>query len=107
MRILLFSLLMAAFYPAFAANPTDDATQLNRSFNLTSGSNAMATEPPPEPPKGSMCGIYMMSQSSLNGYMDCKGHNPRYSCPTGYKRATLGYFEAGGGDRNISMCVKR
>ncbi len=57
-------------------------------------------------PSGSQCGIYMMSGGSLNGYKQCQGHNPRSSCPSGFSRATLGYFEAGGGDRNFTTCMK-
>ena len=57
-------------------------------------------------PASSHCGINMVTQSTLRGYKDCQGHNPAKSCPSGFSRADLGYFEAGKGDRNFSTCVK-
>jgi len=57
-------------------------------------------------PAGSQCGIYMMTQNALHGYKDCQGYNPSISCPSGFTRAHLGYFEAGKGTRNFSTCMK-
>lgn len=58
-------------------------------------------------PSGTQCGIYMMTGGSVRAYTSCQGYNPRYSCPAGYSRSDLGYFEAGGGDRKYATCLKR
>lgn len=57
-------------------------------------------------PPGSHCGIFMQTQGSVKAQSDCDGHNPASSCPTGFTRADLGYFEAGGGARKLATCVK-
>jgi ElaB/YqjD/DUF883 family membrane-anchored ribosome-binding protein len=58
-------------------------------------------------PAGTQCGIYMMTGSRVRAYTSCQGYNPRNSCPPGYARSDLGYFEAGGGDRRYATCLKR
>ncbi|MCH2533947.1 MAG: prepilin-type N-terminal cleavage/methylation domain-containing protein [Bdellovibrionales bacterium] len=57
-------------------------------------------------PSGAHCGIFMQTQGSIKAQADCDGHNPASSCPTGFTRADLGYFEAGGGARKFATCVK-
>lgn len=75
--------------------------------------HALRSAPPPstkpemqDMPKGTLCGLYMMTQSSLKARVYCLGHNPLHSCPSGFKRADLGYFEAGGGTRKWVTCIK-
>ena len=57
-------------------------------------------------PAGAHCGIFMQTQGSIKAQADCDGYNPAISCPTGFTRADLGYFEAGGGARKYATCVK-
>lgn len=60
-----------------------------------------------EMPVGSPCGMFMMTGGNVSGrQINCQGHDPRTSCPAGYLRADLGYFEAGNGSRKLAMCVK-
>jgi len=58
-------------------------------------------------PAGTQCGIYMKTGNRIRAYTPCQGNNPRYGCPAGFSRSDLGYFEAGGGDRNFSTCLKQ
>ena len=58
-------------------------------------------------PSGTHCGVYMRTQSHTYAYKECQGHNPRNSCPAGFQKAMLGYFEAAGGDRYLGYCVKQ
>lgn len=57
-------------------------------------------------PAGAHCGIFMQTQGTVKAQADCDGHNPASSCPAGFTRADLGYFEAGGGARKLATCVK-
>ena len=56
-------------------------------------------------PAGTRCGTYVMSGGRVTSLTQCQGHNPRYSCPTGFSREDFGYFEAGGGERHYNWCV--
>lgn len=57
-------------------------------------------------PAGTRCGTYVMSEDRVQSLTKCQGHNPRYSCPTGFSRQDFGYFEAGDGERHYNWCVK-
>lgn len=57
-------------------------------------------------PSGTRCGNYVMSGGRVQAQTLCQGHNPRYSCPNGFKREDFGYFEAGRGDRYYNWCTK-
>lgn len=57
-------------------------------------------------PSGTKCGDYVMSGGRAQVQVNCQGHNPRYSCPTGFTKQNFGYFEAGGGDRMYMWCSK-
>ncbi|TBW57374.1 hypothetical protein EZI54_06875 [Marinobacter halodurans] len=57
--------------------------------------------------RGTSCGFFMQSGGSTNGYMSCMGYNPHNGCPSGFTQARLGYFEAGGGSRDLVTCLKR
>ncbi|WP_318452326.1 hypothetical protein [Photobacterium leiognathi] len=59
-----------------------------------------------EMPAGTRCGTYVMSSGRVHSLTKCQGHNPRYSCPTGFSRQDFGYFEAGDGERHYNWCVK-
>lgn len=57
-------------------------------------------------PAGTRCGEYVMSQNQQRALTRCQGHNPRYSCPSGFSRKDFGYFEAGNGSRMYMWCSK-
>ncbi|WP_318419556.1 hypothetical protein [Photobacterium leiognathi] len=57
-------------------------------------------------PSGSRCGNYVMSGGVTRSQTLCQGHNPRYSCPSGFSREDFGYFEAGNGPRQYNWCSK-
>ncbi len=57
-------------------------------------------------PSGTHCGVFMQTGGVIRSQKECQGHNPRSSCPAGFTRADLGYFEAGGGARQYATCIK-
>lgn len=57
-------------------------------------------------PRGTLCGLYMVTQSTVRANVRCQGRQVGSSCPPGFARADLGYFEAGGGARALVTCVK-
>lgn len=57
-------------------------------------------------PAGSQCGSYVMSGGRTKVQVNCQGHNPKNSCPSGFTRRDFGYFEAGGGARMFRWCSK-
>ena len=58
-------------------------------------------------PAGTICGVYMVTQSTVRANIKCNGVLVSSGCPTGFFRANLGYFEAGGGSRALIMCAKQ
>ena len=57
-------------------------------------------------PSGSWCGSNIMTQNIQQTLVLCQGHNPITSCPSGFTRGTIGYFEAGSGTRHFWFCIK-
>lgn len=57
-------------------------------------------------PEGVQCGIFMQTQGTVKADINCQGVNVKTGCPPGFTWANLGYFEAGGGARQFSTCIK-
>lgn len=58
-------------------------------------------------PAGTICGVYMVTQSTVRANIKCNGIPVSNGCPSGFFRADLGFFEAGGGSRALIMCAKQ
>ncbi len=67
---------------------------------------AVTTPTPTPPPYGTMCGASSHStESSRPLIFSCQGHDPKYSCPAGYSRATTPIW-GGKNGQSITFCFK-
>lgn len=103
--------ILAKITGEYASQTTENSVSLTLIHEAVDDISSTLSDLPPtstwnEMPVGSVCGIYIQLRGSVRADIECQGHSARTSCPVGYERADLGYFEAYSGDRKFAYCVK-